>query len=143
MNASGHGRAARHTGSDTNHLTLATTEPSDAGRSTARRLADGLQQVLDDAETVEVLCVATTVVIEFPESDFAVTIRTTDQPSTIRSTIAATVRAPAPDLSTWWTQWELASDESHLVTAHVGEIQAHRRRFREMVADARPELGAS
>ena len=140
MNASARSRSAGRGGFGANRSTPAAAEPTDERHSAARRLADGLQRILDDAELVEVSYAATTVVIEFPEADFAVTIREAGPTSMLHSTIAATVRAPAPDLSTWWTRWDLASDKSHLVAAHLNEIQAHRRRFQEMVADARRGL---
>lgn len=137
MSASLRSRPTNSDASSSGSVSTGVPDTGDNDRPTARRLAEALQRLLGRSAAVEVSVAATTVVVELPDADFAITIRGRDSLSEIRLTIAATVRAPEPDLSTWWTRWDLTTEESQLATAALDEIQTHRRRFQEMVADSR------
>ncbi|MEV8517656.1 hypothetical protein [Dactylosporangium sp. NPDC051484] len=72
--------------------------------------------------------------MEFPESDFALTVRQRISSSSFATAISAQMRAPEPDLATWWTQWHLEGDVAAIVERHLREIQTHRR-FQDMLED--------
>ncbi|MGC0367521.1 hypothetical protein ABH922_005573 [Rhodococcus sp. 27YEA15] len=107
------------------------------------RLTSKLSEAFTEAGIgpVHVSHSGTKVLVEFPESDFLLVVHRGDITGLFDTTVIACVRAPAPDLSTWWSQWKLEGDMSSIAELHFSELVLNRRKLLDMLEEHQRENG--
>lgn len=62
----------------------------------------------------------------FPESDFVIHARSTDDPGGIVLVFSVAVRAPEPSLETWWDKWSVPTDRRRQTEVVLDEVLSTR-----------------
>lgn len=73
------------------------------------------------------------ILLEFAESDFALSFSVDGMNHRCRVTFAAAVRAPAPSLETWWSKWDVPVTRHASGEIVVDEVLTGKARFRRLV----------
>ena len=73
--------------------------------------------------------------LEFEESDVSIRPHLDRDGTRCRLGFHAAVRAPEPDLATWWSEWHITCDVANLVDTCIQEVQGQRARFQRMLHD--------